>query len=688
MYGTNLNAEPNFHLQAFNQYGIKYVTGPYTSYNLDVFRAFTATTDCVITATAVVGDSLTNEIIYAGTTVYGLFISIVVTSGNAVLHLAEPSVISELVNSYYNTAAQYGYYSEAQACTSERLNPYLAGGLYDKASWLLIPSQVEEDFVRAFKPADNSGSLSFTRASDATRTNAAGEIERTPWNLVTWSEMFSDVAWLKVNTTITPNTTIAPNGTLTANTLSGDGTFNAHLLAQTGGGINGVTYTHSVYAKKGSNNFIQLTGTGAIYTANNVFANFDLNNGVVGSVGAGSTATITNVGNGWYRCTMTATATATASGSALLLCLPSSATSARAEPNSLTTNVFIWGAQLVEGTDAKPYFPTTNRLDVPRLDYRNADGTLNSCPRLLLEPQRTNLVTFSEQFNNAAWGASVGITILADQGISPAGTNTMDLITFPLSGTFITQSVNVVSGSSYTFSVWLATQSGTQSVEIGNVNIGTWQAFTVTTTPQRFQVTQVASGTTRFPGIRGTGAYSVLAWGAQLELGAYATTFIPTTTAAVTRLVDAAFKTGVASLIGQTEGTVFVDFNSSNVVNSSNSIFCISNGSTTSRVLIYLTSNLIAGQVRNAAVTQAVFAGPTMAENTTYKCAIAYNNDDVAFYINGVQIGVDNSATIPAMSDVRFDNGAGTSPCDVPINQAAIFPTRLSNEELVTITTL
>jgi hypothetical protein len=91
MYGTNLNAEPNFHLQAFNQYGTRYATGPYTSYPDDVFRSFVALTDCVITATSVSGDSLTSQAISAGTVVYGLFTSIVVTSGTAALHLAGPA---------------------------------------------------------------------------------------------------------------------------------------------------------------------------------------------------------------------------------------------------------------------------------------------------------------------------------------------------------------------------------------------------------------------------------------------------------------------------------------------------------------------------------------------------------------------------------------------------------------------
>ena len=88
---TNIQADVNFRRQAFNQDGLRYATGPYTSYPDDVFRSFVALTDCVITATSVSGDSLTSQNIYAGSVVYGLFTSIVVTSGTAALHLAGPA---------------------------------------------------------------------------------------------------------------------------------------------------------------------------------------------------------------------------------------------------------------------------------------------------------------------------------------------------------------------------------------------------------------------------------------------------------------------------------------------------------------------------------------------------------------------------------------------------------------------
>jgi hypothetical protein len=116
--------------------------------------------------------------------------------------------------------------------------------------------------------------------------------------------------------------------------------------------------------------------------------NFDLENGVVGGV-VGAVGYRFNYhidfGNGWYRCTISATATATASGNGFLLFNYFNRLQIRVETNSLG-GVYLWGAQLVEGSSALTYQKTVDRLDIPRIDY-----TGGGCPSILLEPQRTNL---------------------------------------------------------------------------------------------------------------------------------------------------------------------------------------------------------------------------------------------------------------------------------------------------------
>jgi hypothetical protein len=722
---TNIQADVNFRRQVLNQDGLKYVTGPYTSYNQDDFRAFTAVTDCVVSCTSYVGDSLVGEIIYAGTTIYGLFSSITITSGDAILQLAGYSRISDLVNSYYNTAAQYGYYSEAQACTSQRLNPYLAGGLYDKASWLLIPSQVEEDFVRTFKPTDNSGSLTFTRASDATRTNSAGEIERTPWNLFQQSEMFSNVVWPKVNATIGIDVATAPNGTLTADKLIATVVNDQHRIDQTPTST-AVSQTFSVYAKAGEYPGIGLrlgtTGAG-----------FNLTTGTVFSTSVGVTASIQSVGDGWYRCSITkAAGVANDIGR---INISDGVTAATNFAGDGTSGIFIWGAQLVEGTDAKPYFPTTNRLDVPRLDYRNADGTVNSCPRLLLEPQRTNLVTFSEQFDTAAW-AKAAASITANTTTSPDGTVDADTMTATATSTVLAvQTHTIVSNSAYAVSFYVKQNTqryvyirftsnalaanyvsvvfDLQDGTVGETSLGTSSGTLISATTSIaangfYRISLVAS-INRTDGNIGIGfataktgntfnaigtitsavtnGNSIFAWGAQVEAGAYPTTYIPTTTAAVTRLADIFTRNNVFTngLISAAGGTWFAEFSNNTAYTADTNTGAIfldtsSFGYTNGFLIRKFTGNRLV-------ISKYISTTGTSLHTTTadrFRVAIKWNGTTADVFVNGVKVVTATAFTTTAMQFVSNN----TNPLMAFIDQSALFPAPLTDEECITLTTL
>ena len=355
---------------------------------------------------------------------------------------------------------------------------------------------------------------------------------------------------------------------------------------------------------------------------------------------------------------------------------------------------------------------------VPRLDYLNS-----TCGKLILEGQRTNLFTFSENFDNADW-SKTGITITANETTSPDGYVNADKLENSSDGSrYISQNISLTSGTSYTYSSFLkkgimdwcyllaigSTNTAASTFDILNGVVGSsatsnisisnkieyygngWYRCSITFTPTvstsfNFRIYNADSATDVNTL---AGSYNYI-YGAQLEASAaYASSYIPTLGASQTRVGDAAFKTGITSLIGQSEGTLFLDFEGGE----NDSIdygFSISDETTTNRIVIFRTAaNTLQVLVRSSGVTQAIIATGTITPNTRQKCALAYKLNDIAFYVNGVQIGVDTSATIPACSALSTSSGAIAGTLfGRPINQALLFKTRLTNDQLAELTAL
>jgi len=180
----------------------------------------------------------------------------------------------------------------------------------------------------------------------------------------------------------------------------------------------------------------------------------------------------------------------------------------------------------------------------------------------------------------------------------------------------------------------------------------------------------------------------VYVWGFQCEASSYVTSYIPTTSASATRVADACFKTGISSLIGQTEGTLF--FEGAQLGAASTVPFQLSDTTNANRVQIEIGSTgaplLVAS---SGGVTQAVIIGSSYTYGQNRKIAVTYKNNDFRLFQNGVLIGSDTSGSVPlSLTAVYLGSEAGTPYLDFQIKQIVNFKTSLTDAECIALTTL
>jgi hypothetical protein len=572
---------------------------------------------------------------------------------------------------------------------------------FDESSLCLIPSGYKDQKLYAVKPLDGSGDLTFTRASSATRVASNGLIEKVRTNVILQSNTFG-------------TTWTLDDATLTSGQSGYDGTSNAWLLAKTAAGgrvqqtlsLSSNSHTFSVYVKAGTKNWVFLRADGT----SNRTSYFDLQNGVVGTA-SGCTASIVSAGNGWYRCSISYVDTTTSARIWVA--------DADGDISGTSGNILIQAAQAELGDIATDYIATTTAAvsvgpvsGLPRLDYLGS-----TCPRLLLEPQRTSNVQFSEAFDNA-WWTKTNVTLTSTLG-GPIDQSKYFTITCDgTAGTFKGVGRTFINASANTYTLSVFAKAGTASsfvvssratlttddvraiFNLSNGTITNTNGGTATIVPYgdgwyRCTFTVVNAGTFTneasiffgHPFGAADGA-TVLATGAMSEIGAYATSLIPTLSTSVTRVADAASKTGISSLIGATEGVIFLDFeidNLSTLVAGGTVFVYLRNGSSDEAyIAIYASGRLQALMTGGGTVD----IGSYVTQGGRFKIAFAYKQNDFALYMNGSLVGTDNSGTVPALSEfgLQYYDSAFTSTQKV--NQALLFKTRLPNSDLATLTSL
>jgi len=574
--------------------------------------------------------------------------------------------------------------------------------LLNSASLVVTPNGYKEGTLYSVIPNTTLGDMTVVRATTATRVNNAGLIEVVPYNLMTYSQVFSNAIWTKDNSTVTSGFT-SPSGAADAFKLIELATTAVHNIYISFATLSLGVYTTSIYIKKAERFKVAVADRNS-----GVYVSYNLNTGtIIDSLSL--VGTIESLDNDWYRLTATTSSSVSVYVPQFFILQDSYTTGYPINLPYLgngTSGIYIWGAQFVESSTAKDYLRTETRLNIPRLDYSN--GT---CPSLLVEPQRTNLLNYSEQFNNAYWELGSVASVTANTTISPDGTQNADTLTANGAGQLFVRN-NIYLGTAQTCSNSIFAKkanhryvglrnSGTVSAhDVFDFDTKTWTNNSGATLSYDelpngwFRLKSVNTDAVNLnyywsviPAVSTAGAetntasnLNVYIWGAQAEQNAsYPTSYIPTTSAAVTRNADEISKTGISALIGQTEGTLFYDLVFPQ--NSEASYIGVSNGTTANRIIFGCESNsfFIFG-----------YGSTTLSLNvgTRYKIALAYNATNMLVYVNGVLTNTLTGTLPSGLSRLGFDSGAGSQNLISSVNSVILFPTRLTNAELATLTTL
>jgi len=570
--------------------------------------------------------------------------------------------------------------------------------------------------------------VTFSRGSNATLVDSTGKITYAPANLLPWSEDFSNAVWGKSATTVTANTTVAPDGTSTADTVTETVANNFHAVSAGFTFVAGVSYTISIFAKQGSGTrVLQLYPSFA--QGGNSGSAFNLVNGtVVTTAGTGSgVGAITNAGNGWYRCSHT------------FVCQTSGANTifyglAQTTANAMnfvytgdgTSSLSLWGAQTEQvtyQTTPSTYVATTSAAYYgPRFDY---DPVTLAAKGLLIEEQRTNLLLYSSDFTNASWTKSLS-AMAGTFTTAPDGTNTgakwREDGTLAEHQIYATPSLTAAShtetwylkaaertkvrvslataGLAYGASVIADLSAGTLSA-VTNLGIHTGATATISAAGNgwyRVSLTITATATTYYPALTlvtgtnttnylGDGTSGIFIWGAQVEAGAFATSYIPTVASTVTRSADVATMTGTnfSSWYNASAGTMLCNFalEGQTAGGAVSDVWVVNNSGSTANATRLREGTIIAGADVTMLTGGAVqvdsnsFATPV---NTTMRSAFAWSSASSNLTANGISLGDGGAITPPTVNQLVLTGG------NKWLQQVAFYNTRLTNAQLQTLT--
>lgn len=348
----------------------------------------------------------------------------------------------------------------------------------------------------------------------------------------------------------------------------------------------------------------------------------------------------------------------------------------------------------------------TAAAGVPRFDY---DPSTLAARGLLVEEQRTNTCTYSEDITAVAWKVD-SATRTSNAATSPDGTVNADSVTYTAStGKLIRENayqISVSGSTTYTISVWLRVTSGTFKLKLSRTNGATWATatlspeLTVTTTWQRFTLTYTSdAGDTLTDIVLGSedktpytlpATGTVLVWGFQHEAGSFATSYIPTVASTVTRNADVATVSTLTPWYNQSSGTLLAEIDTVSPTGANRYTAEIGDTTSNNRIILYVDSSaLTRGFINNGGVTQANPGNAiTIAANTAVKQALAYELNNIGLVTNGGTVDVDTSATIPTVTGLRIGANltVGNEQLNGHVRRLSYYPARLTNAQLQALT--
>ena len=539
--------------------------------------------------------------------------------------------------------------------------------------------------------------ITFTRASLATMYDSTGKLTYAPNNLVTHSNDFSNIAWTKDQTgSITTTGLSDPLGGVTASTFTA-GASGGRLYQNANGPA--ANYVNSIWLKR-------RTGTGQV----NIFM----------ATGASTNVTITS---SWAQYTFSGSASAGISFVGVGLAVNGDAVDVAFSQFEAVT--YETTPRTYNATVASAYHGA-------RLDHN--PSTLAPLG-LLIEEARTNVLTRSAEFSHADWGNNnLTITANAVNGLDGIASAELCVPTATSAGHFIsaTTAYTVPSAGSYQWSIYVKAAGYSKVGLRENGATGAYASFNLATgtvidsgnagthTITNPSITSVGNGWYRLSMTLTTAGASsitfalwiidptyvtgtfvsnwigdttsgVYVWGAQLEAGAFATSYIPTVAATVTRAADAASMTGVnfSSWYAATGGTFVVDYTLVGSTAASSYPLGLSDSAALTHFYGPTALNINAYNNFNSSVGS--FDTNTIAASTPLKLAVAFAANDRAISKNGA-IVVSSAAAWAVPAVLRLDIGdlGGTGAYRVGLmhmHSIQYHNSRKTNAELVTLST-